>query len=147
MSSRATYQKKKENGYRYVSFGLFKPANEIVVLRGNILLYTVGKSCKRKWLAAGLLVTCHQTFFNFCGCHALVVTPQVFPTKLLIFQDSRICCSRIFEAKISRNLLKQFKKFGERFEFDRKVAFWMCSNFWSSNLSTREWYGGEHSKR
>ena len=80
----------------------------------NRLFHIVRKSCKSKWLTAEVLVTYHQTFFfiYMVAVHSwwhLKSFQQYMHPKLLIFQDSRFWCSRTFEAKISRNLLKQFK--------------------------------------
>ena len=76
----------------------------------TILFQKVCKSCKSKWLTDGN----HQPFFLIyvVAVHSwwhLESFQQYIHPKLLIFQDSRIWCSRIFEAKISRNLLQQFK--------------------------------------
>ena len=80
----------------------------------NRLFHIVRKSCKSKRLTAEVLVTYHQTFFfiYMVAVHSwwhLKSFQQYTHPKLLIFQASRIWCSRIFEAKNSRNLLKQFK--------------------------------------
>ena len=73
----------------------------------NILFYTV---CKSNWLSAGALVRCHQTFFliSVVAVHSwwhLKSFQQYIHPKLLIFQDSRIWCSKIFWCSNSSKLV------------------------------------------
>ena len=74
--SKATFPRKKENIYRYLSFGLKKPANEILDLRGQNILSVKGcKTCKSNWLIHERWLDAIKVSFWFL--RSTVQTPRI----------------------------------------------------------------------
>ena len=128
MISKATFPTKKRMFTDLCLLVWINPQSFWLCEYKNRLFHIVCKSCKSKWLTAEMLVTYHQTFFfiYMVAVHSwwhLKSFQQYIHPKLLIFQDSRIWCSRMFEATISRNSLKQFKS-------SLESAFISTQKFW-----------------
>ena len=113
----------------------------------NRLFHIVRKSCKSKWLTAEVLVTYHQTFFFIY----MVAVHSWWHLRSFQQYTHLWKLKNLMQQNIWSNNFKKFAQtvqrwFGERFHFDTKVLFWICS-FWSSDLPTRESYGAKLSKQ